>query len=209
MSGFEALKLRMASLDNYLHGLDRKIGAQGNKPEHPIQNSKQSGFADVFKTVSSNLIKAQQASASHNRDDLSKLPNDFNAYIDTVSKEMGVDADLVRSIIKKESRFNPNARSHVGAQGLMQLMPATARTVGVFNPLNPYQNVRGGAKYIAQMIKMFGGNIPKALAAYNAGPRNVQKYGGVPPFAETQNYVKDVMKDYLQRAGYKPIDSIG
>lgn len=200
----------MAYLDSYLDGLDSKIGA-GQKAQHPIKGSpEQKGFAQVFKQVSSTIIKAQQSnSANKVHDDLSRLPKDFNNYINTVAKEEGLDPDLLRSIIKKESAFNPDARSGVGAIGLMQLMPATAREMGVFNPTNPYQNVKGGAKYISKMMKTFGGNIQKALAAYNAGPRNVQKYGGVPPFGETRNYVKAVLKDYLDRSGYNPVDSIG
>ncbi len=207
---FSSVNLRMAYLDNYLDGLDSKIHG-ASKTSRPASQPGQTGFSNVFKTVSSNIIKStQQAKATDKvQDDLSKLPKDFGAYIDTVAKEEGVDTDLLRSIIKQESKFNPSARSHRGAVGLMQLMPATAKELGVFNPANPYQNIKGGAKYISKMIKMFGGNIPKALAAYNAGPRNVQKYGGIPPFGETRSYVQHILKDYLKRSGYKPVDTIG
>ncbi len=91
----------------------------------------------------------------------------------------------------------------------MQLMPTTAKSLGVFNPMNPYQNVKGGAKYLAQMLNKFDGNLQKALAAYNAGPQAVERHGTIPPYKETQNYVASIMHDYLNREDYQPIDMIG
>lgn len=116
-------------------------------------------------------------------------------------KEMGVPESelekmmtLVLGVIQQESGGNANARSPVGAQGLMQLMPATAAGLGV-NANDPKDNVRGGVKYLLQQLKAFDNDIPKALAAYNAGPGNVQKYGGIPPFAETRNYVAKITQN--------------
>jgi hypothetical protein len=117
----------------------------------------------------------------------------YASIIRSAAARFGVSPALVAGIIKQESKFNPNARSPVGATGLMQLMPATSRAMGVKNPHNPQQNIMGGTKYISQMLRMFGGNTKLGLAAYNAGPGNVKKYGGVPPFKETQNYVRIVM----------------
>jgi soluble lytic murein transglycosylase-like protein len=116
----------------------------------------------------------------------------FAAEIDAAAARHGLDPALLRGLIRQESNFNPAATSPAGAQGLCQLMPATAAGLGVANPSDPAQNIEGGAKYLKQQLDRFGGDVSKALAAYNAGPGAVQKYNGVPPYAETQNYVQKV-----------------
>lgn len=118
-----------------------------------------------------------------------------NAYRDEVAaaaKEFGVDPSLLRAVIHAESAFNPNAISDKGAEGLMQLIPETASDMGVVNPFDVSQNIRGGAHYLAGLLKQFNGDERLATAAYNAGPQNVLKYNGVPPFDETRVYVDRV-----------------
>ena len=107
-----------------------------------------------------------------------------------------VPVNLLKAIGLAESSFHVDATSHCGAQGIMQLMPKTAKALGVTDSYDPEQNIMGGAKYISDMLKNYNGDVSLALAAYNAGGNNVKKYGGIPPFKETQNYVKKVMENY-------------
>lgn len=121
----------------------------------------------------------------------------LDAIFDEAAEKYNVPVDLLKAIGKQESNFNPDAVSRCGAQGIMQLMPRTAASLGVTDSFDPKQNIMGGAKYISQMLDKYDGNASLALAAYNAGSNNVDKYGGIPPFEETQNYVKKVM-GYMQ-----------
>ena len=138
---------------------------------------------------------------------VSELPADvpFGAEITAAASKHGIDPALLAGLVKQESGFNPNAGSPAGARGLTQLMPGTAAGLGVTNVLDPIQNLDGGAKYLRQQLDAFGGDVTRALAAYNAGPGAVQRYGGVPPYAETQNYVRIVQANAAQyRAAATP-----
>lgn len=122
----------------------------------------------------------------------SQNKNAFDTYIRQAAQTHGVAEGLIKAVMHTESGFNTNARSPVGALGLMQLMPATARRFNVSNALDPQQNIHAGAKYLAWLMKRFNGNTQLVLAGYNAGEGNVEKYGGIPPFRETQDYVRRV-----------------
>jgi len=119
--------------------------------------------------------------------------SEWDKHVTRYAKEYGVDEDLVRAVIRVESANNPNALSSKGAMGLMQLMPQTARMLGVNDAWDPEQNIRGGVKYLSQLSDRFNGDIVKVLAGYNAGPSRVDQFDGVPPYKETQNYVRKVM----------------
>lgn len=116
----------------------------------------------------------------------------FQAEIETVSEVFGVDAALIRAVMHAESWFRPNAVSHAGAQGLMQLMPGTAQRFGVRNVFDPLENIKGGVAYLAWLINEFEGDLTRVIAAYNAGENAVRRHGGIPPFPETQEYVRRV-----------------
>ena len=118
---------------------------------------------------------------------------DLDAIFDVTGRRFNIPPNLLKAIAKAESGFQPNATSPAGAMGIMQLMPGTAKYLGVTDPYDPEQSIIGGAKYLREVLDQFNGDVQLALAAYNAGPNNVVKYGGIPPFSETQNYVKTVM----------------
>lgn len=120
---------------------------------------------------------------------------EYEALINQAAARYGLDPAVLHGLIQQESGFDPSATSGAGATGLTQLMPGTASSLGVANPLNPAESIEGGARYLSEMMAKFGGNTADALAAYNAGPGAVQQYGGVPPYAETESYVSKVLSN--------------
>jgi len=145
--------------------------------------------------------KILDSKVEHKHDNSSVSKTEINELIDKYSYKNGLDADFVKAVINQESGFNPNATSHCGAMGLMQLMPSTAQGLGVKNAYDAEQNIEGGTKYLKGLMDRFNNDKSLALAAYNAGPNAVQKYGGIPPYAETQNYVKSVLSKYDRMKG--------
>ena len=124
---------------------------------------------------------------------------DLTQVVNEISGKYRLDPDLVNSVIKAESEFNPHAISPKGAQGLMQLMPGTASQLGVRNAFDPQANVDGGTKYLRELLEMYNFDLVKALAAYNAGPQRVERFGGVPPYYETRAYVAKIVRDFNKK----------
>ncbi len=145
-------------------------------------------------TAATGTTPTASASAAGATGAVSELPagTPYAAEITAAASKHGVDPALLAGLVKQESNFNPNAGSPAGAQGLTQLMPATAASLGVTNVHDPVQALDGGAKYLRQQLDRFDGDVARALAAYNAGPGAVERFGGVPPYAETQEYVRRV-----------------
>ncbi len=127
--------------------------------------------------------------------DLNKNPL-IEDLIQNMCRKYGVDPSLVKAVIRAESGYDRMAVSPKGAMGLMQLMPGTANSLGVFDPFDPEQNIDGGVRYLSSLLERFGGNVSLALAAYNAGPGSIEKYGSVPPYEETGTYVKKILASY-------------
>lgn len=147
-----------------------------------------SSFADALQAAS-----APTATTASFSTEGSGGSSRYDSLVEAAAARNGVDPAILHGLIQQESGFDPSSQSGAGAMGLTQLMPGTASSLGVSNPLDPAESIEGGARYLAQMMSRFGGNTTDALAAYNAGPGAVSQYGGVPPYPETQSYVEKVM----------------
>jgi soluble lytic murein transglycosylase-like protein len=135
--------------------------------------------------------------------------SEYESLIDQAASRNGLDPAILHGLIEQESGFNASATSSAGAAGLTQLMPGTASSLGVANPLDPAESIEGGARYLGQLMGQFGGNAEDALAAYNAGPGAVQQYGGVPPYSETQSYVSKVLANAEAFRQSHPTSTVG
>ena len=217
-SGGEAAAMRRFSqLNNYVDSFNselktqsvnqNKISGVNNYNSNPnavsfdkvLKESAKTKFGSLLLNPASTKVNANiyaNTAAGVNKQKISTKAQIMNK-VSEISRKYGVDEKLVNALIKQESGFNVNAKSKVGALGLMQLMPATAKSMGVTDPMNPEQNIEGGVKYLRSMLDKYNGNIILALAAYNAGPGAVDKYTGVPPYKETQNYVRSILANYL------------
>ncbi len=199
-SGQEAALQRASALNQRVNDINNQLNPK-------VENtSDKQNFVDalkasmkeknVFRLQNTTLDKPPIYNINSNKSSGSAREQ-ISHLVKNISAKYGIDEKLVNAVIKQESGFNIKAKSKAGAMGLMQLMPATARSLGVKDPFNPVQNIEGGVKYLSNMMNRYNGNIILALAAYNAGPGAVDKYSGVPPYKETQNYVKSILANYL------------
>lgn len=201
--GQAAAEQRLAQIQSYVSSFDVKTQSIAPPKEAGVQSfsevlksSAESKFGSLLTNPSNMNVQAQLALGQVNDYSSASKPQ-LLSMISKIAQRHGVDEKLVQAVIKQESGFNPKATSHCGAQGLMQLMPSTAKGLGVTDAYNPVQNVEGGVKYLKNLLTKYNGNIILALAAYNAGSGAVDKYDGVPPYKETQNYVKSILANYL------------
>lgn len=181
--------------------IQQRLSAFESKP------STQVAGANEFDGLLTGFLSESGKNADSEKDVQAEgLNGQLEAMITDRAKQYGLDPSLAKAVVKTESNFNPLAVSPVGAQGLMQLMPSTAKGLGVKNSFDPEQNVDGGIRYLKGLLDKYQ-SVPNAVAAYNAGPGAVDKYKGVPPYAETQHYTDKVMKlyqQYSQNTGAKP-----
>lgn len=168
--------------------------------------------ADIYRYVDANGRVHFTDTPTHGRYDMyrkegaSTVKSGHRSYRDIIRRHATsyqLEEALVKAVIKVESDYQPRIVSRKGAQGLMQLIPETARDLKVNNPFDPYENIRGGSEYLRKMLDLFEDDVELALAAYNSGPTTVKRYGGIPPYDETRNYVKKVKRylDYYRQAG--------
>lgn len=162
-----------------------------------LQSTAQSQFGSLLTNPGVKNVQGEIAVQPQLREYAQVSKPQLLDMISKISRKHGVDEKLVKALIQQESGFNPKAKSHCGAMGLMQLMPGTAKTLGLSDPMNPVQNVDGGVRHLKWLLSKYNGNKILALAAYNAGSGAVDKYDGVPPYKETQNYVKSILANYL------------
>ncbi len=212
--GKDAAMQRVQQIQTHVANLERQINPDTVKTEKQTfaeilkasQKSEGQFRADgknflsltkAAKTLKQNTVSAVNKAQTTATNIINPTRQQIMEIISNACQKYGVDEKLVQAVVKQESGFNPKATSHCGAMGLMQLMPATAKGLGVKDAYNPVQNVDGGVKHLKGLLARYNGNVVLALAAYNAGGGNVDKYGGVPPFKETQNYVKNILANYL------------
>ena len=187
VAAFSGLAISAHASPIYVYNTGRAITFSSRPPA--------TGEAKVWTGRSAGFTTYRPGSYGSNYGTTSRLNTNrsFDQFIREASNEFGVDKSLIRAVIHAESGFNPRAISPKGALGLMQLMPSTARMHGVRKAMEPQENIRGGTRHLADLLKRYRGNLVYSIAAYNAGEGAVQQYGGIPPYAETKEYVRRVL----------------
>jgi soluble lytic murein transglycosylase-like protein len=180
-----AIEMRMQEIKSKFNTFNAPVAPPQGTPEASGVN-----FSRILSSMQEAQMKLPVSSSGGGGE------QDYAGAINEAARQWKLDPALLKAVVKQESGFNPSAVSGAGAMGLMQLMPDTARELGVNNPMDARENLMGGARYLSSMLDRFDGNLTKALAAYNAGPGAVEKYGGVPPYEETQNYVSSILAMY-------------
>ena len=198
---------RISYIENSFSALE-KISGQSQATQaieqdfNKILEAKKESINTIEKKVESKPVieekatEIKEAVELKSKIDLKAQSANIDELVEVFGEKYGIDSDFIKAIIKQESGFNVKATSKKGAMGLMQLMPKTAESLGVIDAYNPSENIEGGVKYLKGLLEKYDNNKELALAAYNAGPNAVKKYSGIPPYKETQNYVKNIMKTY-------------
>ena len=179
-SGYESIYNYMNAIWSQTQGIGQTASKDYQGASRSVSRTGSTSFSDIFKRTSQRL----------------NVPESMDSIFAEASRTYQVPQALLKAVAKAESNFRANAVSQAGAQGVMQLMPSTARSLGVDNPFDARSNIMGGAKYLSEKLSQYNGDIDLALAAYNAGSGNVSKYGGVPPFTETRNYIRRI-REYM------------
>jgi len=190
-TGELAAAQRVAQLQALIEATRQQASPNASASSLAASGSSGADFASALQAATG--AEAPAAGAEASATGATAQSSEYDPLIEAAAARNGLDPAVLHGLIQQESGFDPNATSSAGASGLTQLMPGTASSLGVANPLNPAESIEGGARYLSQMMARFGGNTADALAAYNAGPGAVQQYGGVPPYGETESYVSKVL----------------
>ncbi len=194
ITGLDLTLRRLSSIESSINRVF------GNESDVTVENN---AAAKEFKSILDEKMAQDKPENSIEKTTFKNSRENIENLIEKYAQKNNLDPDFIKAVVKQESGFNPDAKSKCGAMGLMQLMPQTAKGLGVIDAFDPEQNIEGGVKYLKSMMKRFNNDPKLALAAYNAGPGAVQKYGDIPPYKETQNYVKNILTSYEAMKGGK------
>ncbi len=194
ITGLDLTLRRLSSIENSINRVF------GNENDVSVENN---AAAKEFKSILDEKMAQDKPDNTIEKISFKNSRENIENLIEKYAQKNNLDPDFIKAVVKQESGFNPDAKSKCGAMGLMQLMPQTAKGLGVVDAFDPEQNIEGGVKYLKSMLNRFNNDPKLALAAYNAGPAAVQKYGDIPPYKETQNYVKNILASYEAIKGGK------